>query len=200
ATLAPTAFVTCTGTHAITQADLNAGSFADTACVSSTTAGTNAPCASKTVIGNPNPHLLIIKDASPLTYSAVGDVITYTIKATNDGNVTLSGVSVTDTPALVNPCSTPARPATLAPTASVTCTGTHAITQADLDARSFVDTACVSSTTPNTNAPCARKAVTGNQNPHLVITTRASPATNSAGGQAITSTIVATDAGNVTSR
>jgi hypothetical protein len=41
--------MTCTGTYTITQADVNAGSVTDTACVSSTTPDSNAPCDSKTV-------------------------------------------------------------------------------------------------------------------------------------------------------
>ena len=43
-----------------------------------------------------SPALSIIKDANPATYDAVGDVITYTIVATNTGNTTLAAVTITD--------------------------------------------------------------------------------------------------------
>ncbi|MDT5368632.1 MAG: hypothetical protein QOC62_3063, partial [Mycobacterium sp.] len=42
-----------------------------------------------------NPHLKITKSATETTYTKVGDVINYTIVATNDGNVTLHNVTVT---------------------------------------------------------------------------------------------------------
>jgi uncharacterized repeat protein (TIGR01451 family) len=44
----------------------------------------------------PAPHLAITKVATESGFSAVGDVIHYTIVATNDGNVTLAAVTVTD--------------------------------------------------------------------------------------------------------
>ena len=43
-----------------------------------------------------NPHLSITKTATEANYDSVGDVIHYTIMATNDGNVTLHNVTVTD--------------------------------------------------------------------------------------------------------
>ena len=42
------------------------------------------------------PHLSLTKTAAPTSYSQVGDVIAYTLVATNDGNVTLTGVSISD--------------------------------------------------------------------------------------------------------
>ncbi|MBI3751864.1 MAG: DUF11 domain-containing protein, partial [Chloroflexi bacterium] len=44
----------------------------------------------------PAPSLSITKTATESSYSAVGDVIHYTITATNTGNVTLASVTVTD--------------------------------------------------------------------------------------------------------
>ena len=49
---------------------------------------------------------------------------------TNEGNVTLTGITVTDPK--VSPISCPAT--TLAVGASMTCTGSYAVTQADIDA------------------------------------------------------------------
>ena len=66
-------------------------------------------------------------------YDAVGDVINYTIVATNDGNMTLAAVTVTD-PNVSDLSCTPANGSSLAPGASMTCTATHTVTQADIDA------------------------------------------------------------------
>ncbi len=38
--------------------------------------------------GSKNPHLTISKEAAETSYDSVGDVIHYTIEATNDGNTT----------------------------------------------------------------------------------------------------------------
>src|SRR5207244_1559874 len=59
---------------------------------------------------------------------------TYTLTATNEGNTTLHEVKVSDSPALDGFSCTPSIPvASLAPEGKVKCTGTHKITQADLD-------------------------------------------------------------------
>jgi hypothetical protein len=65
-----------------------------------------------------------------------GDLINYSVVATNTGNSTLAGLTVTETAtgaastAVVLAC-TPALPASLPPGAAVTCTGSHQITVAD---------------------------------------------------------------------
>ena len=48
-------------------------------------------CRRQDVPGTQNPHLAITKVATETSYSAVGEVIHYTIVATNDGNTTLGG-------------------------------------------------------------------------------------------------------------
>ena len=61
-------------------------------------------------------------------------MIHYTIVATNDGNVTLHNVTVTD-PKVTQPGLHAGEPvADLAPGASLTCTASHTVTQADIDA------------------------------------------------------------------
>src|SRR5437763_8893331 len=86
-------------------------------------------------------------DLNPTRYDTLGQVVTYTLTAKNTGNVTLHNVSVTDSPALTGLSCLPASPvAALAPGDSIVCTGTHKITQADLDDGSFKDTATGKST------------------------------------------------------
>src|SRR6187401_2546876 len=84
-----------------------------------------------------------VKVAPEDGFSAVGDVIHYTITATNTGNVTLHNVDVTD-PNVADLDCTPAVPvADLAPNATIDCTASHTIVQADLDAGDFFNQACV---------------------------------------------------------
>jgi uncharacterized repeat protein (TIGR01451 family) len=91
------------------------------------------------------PHLSLIKSVSPATFRNVGDVLTYTLFATNDGNVDLD-VSISD----LDPGFTitgPPPPSTLIPGATMTVTGTHIITPADLANGSFKNTANASGIT-----------------------------------------------------
>jgi uncharacterized repeat protein (TIGR01451 family) len=87
----------------------------------------------------------ITKSADPSFYAEVGDVITYTITATNTGFATLSSVDITDEfPGGLDDFEcVPAEPATLAPGDSIVCTASHAITQDDIDAGSVFNQACV---------------------------------------------------------
>ena len=95
--------------------------------------------------------------------NAVGDIIDYEIDVTNDGNVTLTNVTVTDplTGGLL------ATFATLAPGVTETVAASYAITQADLDsnatlepndiAAGFIDNVAVadSDETPRSTTPRA---------------------------------------------
>src|SRR5204863_10050223 len=77
----------------------------------------------------PAPSLTITKVATESGFSAVNDVIHYTITATNNGNVTLHNVVVTDSEVTDLVCS-PATPVTdLAPGDSIDCTASHTIVQ-----------------------------------------------------------------------
>ena len=92
------------------------------------------------------PALTVTKSsATALSYlDTLGQVITYSITATNSGNVTLrAGVSVSDTNATLTAAVTPNLPVEppWPPGASVTCSATHTVTQADLDAASITNKA-----------------------------------------------------------
>ena len=92
-----------------------------------------------------NPSLSLVKSASPSTYDAVGDSISYGYLVTNTGNVRLAGpVTVADDKATVT-C--PALSTVgngdgfLDPAEAITCTATYSITQADLNAGSVTNVA-----------------------------------------------------------
>ncbi len=147
ASLAPGKAIVCKATYTVTQADVdNANkSIPNTACAIS--AQTSKPvCDDERVYES---ELSIVKTSNVQTYDAVGDVITYTVKATNIGNYPLTNVVVTDkllTVKLDNFVCSPTVPvASLAPGASITCTGSHTITQADLDKGDVLNTACADS-------------------------------------------------------
>src|SRR4029079_17213991 len=137
-TLMPAASMTCTATHTFTQAELDAngsptagsGFVRNTVTASSNEAPTTTDTLSIPIVRSP--ALTIEKSASPATYDHVGQVISYGYLVTNTGNVTLAGpFSVSDDRSTDESC--PAT-ATLAPLASVSCTATYTISQADLDA------------------------------------------------------------------
>jgi uncharacterized repeat protein (TIGR01451 family) len=152
--LAPGSSISCTASHTITQADLDAGSFYNQACVDDGTGGAAQACDDVTTPGTQTPHLSITKVATETGFSKVGDVIHYTITATNDGNVTLSNVDVTDSQVSDLAC-TPTTPvSSLAPGSSISCTASHTITQADLDAGSFYNQACVDDGTGGAAQAC----------------------------------------------
>jgi len=104
--LASGASTTCTATHTIVQADLTAGSLTNTATASGNSVTSNQATATVTALPSSGAALSLVKSASPTTYSAVGQVITYTFTITNSGATTLPGpFAVTDNRlGSVSPC------------------------------------------------------------------------------------------------
>ena len=148
--------------------------------------------------------LTLSKSASPTTVAAAGEVVTYTFHVTNTGNVTVTGVAVDEGSfsgsGTLSPitCST----APLAPGASVDCTATYTVTQADVDAGSVANTATATGTPPaGVTAPVSPPAsvtVPVAQSAALTVTKSASPTTVSAAGDVVTYTFHVTNTGNVT--
>jgi gliding motility-associated-like protein/uncharacterized repeat protein (TIGR01451 family) len=106
---------TFTATHVITQSDIDTGYVYNTAIVSGTTptdvivngiSSDPTPCTTCPIIPTcttctitelaQNPSMVIVKTSTTENYSNVGDVLNYTIKITNNGNVTLNQIVVTD--------------------------------------------------------------------------------------------------------
>ena len=164
--LAPGASVDCTATYTVTQADVDAGSVANTATATGTPpAGVTPPVSppsSVTVPATQTAALTLSKSASPTTVSAAGEVVTYTFHVTNTGNVTVTGIAVTEGlfsgTGTVSPitCST----TTLAPGASMDCTATYAVTQADVDRGFIANTATATGTSPAGGAVSLPSSVT----------------------------------------
>jgi uncharacterized repeat protein (TIGR01451 family) len=191
------ASITCSASHTISQADIDAGSFFNKACADDGAGGAAAVCDEVTTTGAQNPELSIDKIATEDSFNEVGDVIHYTVIAENTGNVTLYGVVVTDPNVLDLVCA-PETPIDLAPTEFTTCTATHTITQADLDAGSVFNKACVHDTEGPATEVCDEVTTEGEQNPVLAIDKQVTEAGFTAVGQVLHYTIVATNTGNVT--
>ena len=148
--LDPGESITCSASYTVDQDDLNAGSVTNraTASADGTTSNEDSAMAS----GTQNAALSIVK-AGSLNLGAVGepdvadpgDVINYTFEVTNDGNVNLTHVSVTDPLVSTITCPGGNPIPSLAPGASETCTGSYAITEGDIDAGAKENTATADS-------------------------------------------------------
>ncbi|MEZ7507329.1 gliding motility-associated C-terminal domain-containing protein, partial [Flavobacterium sp. Arc2] len=106
---------TFTAVHTITQNDINAGYVYNLATATGTTPNGGSvtatstdptPCTTCPIIQDcktctitklaQSPTIEVVKTANSENYSAVGDILNYTIKVTNTGNVTLYQIAVTD--------------------------------------------------------------------------------------------------------
>jgi len=200
-TLAPRATTTCTGSYAITQADLDAGSVTNTATATVVPAqGTLAPVTAQATINAVQNRSLALDKTSPTaSYSAVGNTLSYSYLVSNNGNITLTDpVTVSDdrivAPNAVNCPALP--PGGLAPGASVTCTATYTVTQADLDAGSVTNTATAHSGA--TASPQDSVTINGNQQPALALDKTTTTTSYDAVGNTLAYSYRVTNSGNVT--
>lgn len=212
-TLVPGAATTCSGIYTLTQADVDAGRVVNAARAEGTPPATP---------GNPNPprvpspedeettdlpsdpSLSIVKTAGSPTGATVGSTIAYSFRVTNIGNVTLTEVAVID----VKLSTPPACPATtLAPGATVVCTGTYTLTQADLDAGQVLNSAHAEGAPPATpgnptppRVPSPEDEVITNlpSAPSLSIVKTGGTPSGGTAGSTIAYTFVVTNTGNVT--
>ncbi|HUX04075.1 MAG TPA: hypothetical protein VMV53_04125 [Acidimicrobiales bacterium] len=138
------ASVSCTATYTVTAADVTAGSVTN-AAIASGGGLTTAP-AHATIAKAVASAITLAKSASPTTYTAVGDVITYTYVITNTGNVELASTqySVSDDHINSGTAFSCGSPVALAAGATVTCTANYTITAADMAAGSVTNSATAS--------------------------------------------------------
>ncbi len=152
-TLASNATVTCTGSHAITETELNAVSLTNIATASGN--GVTSPTANFT-INKAIKALTLTVSPSPATYSQIGQQITYTYVIKNSGTVALGSAqfTVTDNPVSPNPFNCGA-PASLEPNATVTCTAVYTITEANMAVASIANTATASGAGVGPSSPAS---------------------------------------------
>lgn len=199
--------ITCTGSHVLTQAEVDAGTLANTAYATAAVYGgtIESNTSSVTTAIPAIRSLTVVKtvDVGSDTFDAVGDVLAFTVVATNTGNVTLTGVSVTDTApgaGAFDATACASVPTTLAPGASATCAVTYTVTQADLDGGGVINTASASGTAPGavavgpTSGSASSVAV---QSSSLSLIKTVDAATYSSVGQTLTYTLTLRNTGNV---
>ena len=158
ATLAVGAVDTTTfsGSYAITQADIDAGAFLNTATVTGTDPN-DQPVSDDDSHTEPlpqDPELTLLKsgtftDESGDGFAQPGETISYTFSVTNSGNVTLTDVTLADTVGGVTISGGPIATLAVGAVDTTTFSGSYAITQADIDAGAFLNTATVTGTDPN---------------------------------------------------
>ncbi len=136
-----------------------------------------------------------------------GQTITFTMVATNTGNVTLTNahideVSFNGSGALSPLSCSPAQPTTLAVGATLTCTATYVVTQADVDAGQIKNVATADGTPPTGVAPptkpTAQVGVPSIPAPAISLTKKAGTPSGNTAGSTIGYTFVVTNTGNVT--
>ena len=189
-TLAVGANMTCTALHSVSLVDLNAGSFTNTATATSTEAGPVSSSATATMAQLP--ALGVIKTLTPVDHFSVGQILSYTIVATNTGNVTLNAVTITDPNAVLGTC-TPSNPANLAPGGTITCAATHTITIGEILSLAFSNTA-----TATSGALSVNSTVNSTFNPSMALSKTVTSSGPYTLGDTIDYSIVATNNGNTT--
>lgn len=155
--LAPGLNMTCTATHLVTQAEIDAGGNLSNTVTASSDEAANAQDTLNIPITQ-TPSLLVVKtgqwndDGATPGVAEVGESIDYSIQVTNNGNTTLTSVNVTDPLITDAPnngtisCNGGANPiVSLDPDASDTCTATYLITADDVAAQSRANTATATS-------------------------------------------------------
>ena len=195
--IGPLGSQSCTGTFDIRQQDMDAGSLTNTATangLSSTgTAISDSDDATVTIApGAADPRFTLDKIASTNSFAAVGDTINYTIEVENTGNITLTDVVVTDTPLGLTCNLSPLAPGAV----DTSCTGTHVITQDDIDAGTYANAASATATgaTPQADVETA----TGPARTPALTVSKDVDGPYLFDGDDIVFTFTATNSGNVT--
>jgi uncharacterized repeat protein (TIGR01451 family) len=211
--LAPGASITCTADqpHTVTQTDIDNEGVTDFATASCADTNGNScpesPASKAHAPADPKRSVSLVKTAtvspsSDQNQARFGDVITYTYKVTNTGNVDLKFVRVSDPSLGAVTCPIPAPPG-LAPGASETCRGdvAHIVDAADVRAGKVDDTATASGidnngtdTTPS--GPSSTHTPVQHPSTRLTITKTVNH-TVAVPGQALTYTITVANHGSV---
>lgn len=193
APLAPNATAVCEATWSPTQADIDNGSFVNSATAATTFGGspvvTPTP-ATATALAVQTPELTMDKSFASLTNNsfAVGETASYTYLVQNTGNTTITGpISVSDNLIALVTC--PA--GNLLPGQSLTCTGSYVLLVADVQLGSVTNLARASSGTVVSDP--ASETIPVNVNATISVDKVANVATFSAVGDQIIYTYTVTN-------
>jgi uncharacterized repeat protein (TIGR01451 family)/LPXTG-motif cell wall-anchored protein len=205
--LLPGETVDCTGTYDADQADIDAGlPIINTATADSVESDPATDTATVTITQIPS--LILDKtgvfndDINGDGFADVGETITYTFTVTNNGNVTLNNIDISDSVVEVVLSGNPL-PSLAVGLSDSSITGVYTITQEDIDAGTFQNCAVATSNEADSPEDCVDNDLP--QNPSididktgvLDITGGDDPAAPDA-GDVIDYTFVITNTGNVT--
>ena len=201
-----------TTTYTVTEADILAGEVLNVATATAKDPDGNDP---EIIPGedpepteDPDGHMTITKETTSTAASgdgkyALGETITYKITALNDGNLTLTDITVTDE---LTGDSWPV--AKLAPGASEEFETSYTVTEDDILAGEVVNVATATGTSPDPDDPDPEiepgedPEPTADKDSHLTLeketTSTPADANGYASGETITYQITATNDGNVT--
>ena len=151
--LAPTESTTCTGTHAVTQDDIDAGEIVNVASAAGVTLIGDPVTSPQDAVTVPGPDavsaLALDKSSTDASFVAEGDVVDFEFLVTNAGTVTLTDVAVADD-LIDDPAECPVTE--LAPAESTTCVGSHTVVADDVEAGEFVNVATATAIDPSGEA------------------------------------------------
>ena len=203
----PGAEITATATYTVTEADIVNGTFTNN--VTATFSGVDKEYTGTDTVEefeDPNPHMTITKttkDAEAGHIYKLGETINYVITVTNDGNLTLTNVTVED--ALTGNTGRNAWTIdTFAPGETQTFEASYEVTEADVLAGKVVNNATGTATNPDPDQPDT-PVVPGEKedpvekpNPSLTVVKTSDKTGQVKLGDEITYTITVTNNGNVT--
>jgi uncharacterized repeat protein (TIGR01451 family) len=148
--------VTATATYALRQSDLDTGSVSNAALVQGHLPGGGLVTGGDSAVTllDTTGHLVLVKSANAAgvhSPARVGDIITYSFAATNNGTAKVRGVEISDPlPDLGNLFYTwPGPLGELGVGQTVTATATYTLKQSDLDAGLVANSAVVTAELPN---------------------------------------------------
>ena len=150
-TLTPGQMMTCDASYVVTQDDLDVGTFTN---VATADADLVEPVSDEVSVQLAQyPSMAVYKYETSMGVYAVGDLVTFDIVTQNTGNITLTNVMVdeTGTEQSLGPCTlnedltVVSMPADLAVGDILYCEAYHTVTQADIDAGEYTNTAVVTS-------------------------------------------------------
>ena len=126
--LDPGESVTCTSSYEVTLEDALAGSVTNTATsIMGSTSSNTVQVAANTIT---SPRLSLLKGGAG-TFG-VGQIVSYSLTASNDGNVALHNVQIKDKMLATLDC-TPTQPAVLEVGETLSCSGSYQLTDADVN-------------------------------------------------------------------
>ncbi|MBJ7883106.1 DUF7507 domain-containing protein, partial [Gelidibacter salicanalis] len=192
-TLAPGATTTFTADYTVTQADIDTGGNVTNNVTASSDQAPDATDDLDIPITQ-NPLMTVVKSSTTTEVTVAGQVIPYSYLVTNTGNVTLTGISLSDTNVDAPPTG---GVTTLAPGASTTYTADYTVTQADIDTGGNVSNTVTAS---STEAPDAIDDldIPITQDPLMTVVKSSTTTEVTVAGQVIPYSYLVSNTGNVT--